>query len=162
MVNLLPVPESMAKALSQPLVFLPHKMMAPPPVDGVGTELYSIIHDQLKARVDFGCRPCNKLLALMNQMGADICRVRFKELLAKLRENAKGKVGFRERLRLVPRVIRTGIIFHINPFDPLPGMLRLAIRRAKKKELAKSAKPVADSRADTGGDNQTPQVLSKE
>jgi hypothetical protein len=71
----------------------------------------------------------------MNELGPQGCKDNRDKLLKLMRKNQK-KYGWSEFVTAGVKSLTTGMIFKVNPADPLPGLLDLAISRAEKSNAA--------------------------
>lgn len=77
---------------------------------------------------------CRSLRKRMNKLKPSGCQEKFDELVAELRTNSI-RYTLREKFAAATKAVSTGLVFRgfINPIDPMPGLLREAIRRAEAK-----------------------------
>lgn len=104
------------------------KPVSTQPVYGPGTELKRLLHD-----LGFSMREscgCNDRALRMNAWGIAGCRERRAEIEGWLRE-AAADVSIREKLTAGIY----GILQGINPLDPFPQLVDLAIERAERNEM---------------------------
>jgi hypothetical protein len=107
----------------------------PPPLNyGPGTELKKLLAD-LGLNEQGGCG-CAVRANQMDNWGVDGCREHREEILGWLREQQE-KVGWATKLKAGALAVKTGLAFSLNPFDPAPGLLDEAIRRADLSEYEK-------------------------
>ena len=101
--------------------------------DGPGSQLWKIFSSLgIKHKADCSCL----LLAdIMNDLGPSGCREQREQLLKLMKKNKK-KYGWSEFVTAGVKSLTTGMIFKVNPADPLPGLLDLAISRAEKSNAA--------------------------
>jgi len=96
---------------------------------GPGSQLWHIF-----GRLGIEHRPdcsCLLLADIMNDLGPQGCRERRDDLLRLMRKNQK-KYGWHTFLKAGVKALTTGMVFKVNPTDPLPGLLDLAIRKAEE------------------------------
>jgi hypothetical protein len=94
----------------------------------VGEELATILHS-IGLRAKEGCG-CPELRREMNDLGPDGCRREFDRLVSTLREKYQATT-WTERILAAGLAVLTGIAFKLNISDPIPDVLREAIRRAE-------------------------------
>jgi len=94
------------------------------PAHGPGTELTKLFRE-LGIKPKSGCN-CKALAAWMDRIGVAGCR-KARDTLARLREKA-GQFTWTEKVTAAFRAVSAGII--VNPADPFPGLIDLAIERA--------------------------------
>lgn len=103
---------------------------------GVGEAFFEITESLgIKTPIDCLCRHVRNR---MNSLGPDGCRRERPQLLVSLRENAK-RIRLSQKLRAIPLSIWTGLVWKVNPLDPLPGMFDEAVRMAEKKAAEKES-----------------------
>lgn len=113
----------------------PDKPIIPwPPGKGVGTELYKINVD-LGIRQVPGCG-CIQLQNHMDLIGPDGCEEHFDKLVAEMKAKSPGW-GWKY-VGIVYNALTSGLYKEVSPMDPIPGLLRLAISRARDKAAAES------------------------
>lgn len=101
---------------------------APPRNTGPGTHL-KLIFQSLGINPD-GCGGCPVTIQKMNA-GTDWCNDHFDELVAEIKERAKAR-GWLTHAKAAAKAIPTGLAFKVNWKDPIPGLVREAIKRAKE------------------------------
>jgi hypothetical protein len=94
---------------------------------GPGTELQKLL---ASLGLTAGGCACEDRARQMDAWGPAGCREREAEIVAWLREE-QAKHGWGETLRAAARAVADGLAFRLNPLDPLPGLVREAIRRAE-------------------------------
>lgn len=113
----------------------PDKPIIPwPPGKGVGTELYKINID-LGIRQVPGCG-CIQLQNHMDLIGPDGCEEHFDKLVAEMKAKSPGW-GWKY-VGIVYNALTSGLYKEVSPMDPIPGLLRLAIDRARGKAAAEN------------------------
>lgn len=118
------------RALLDRIDLVARKILPPPEWDGgPGTELEAIFRT-LRIQPKWGCG-CGSVARLMDNFGVEGCRQNRDYIIAKIREK-QGRFGRWEKVRAALLAIATGLVFRINPFDPFPGIVDLAIRRAER------------------------------
>ncbi len=103
--------------------------------EGIGTELSNVLKKLFNISAE-GCGGCQDMIRQMNCWGEDGCRENRETILARLREKISG-VGWMTAIALGFTAIRRGGIkdaSSINPLDPAPGILDLAIKNFKDKQ----------------------------
>lgn len=108
-----------------------HQIHAWPPGKGPGTELKHIM-------ASIGVNPtptcgCNSKAMQMDMWGVDECEKQFDTIVEWLRKGAPNW-GWAERMRIAANAGLTGLAFKVNWVDPFPGIVRLAIDRARARE----------------------------
>jgi hypothetical protein len=118
---------------------VPKKATAP--TSGPGTELKALL-GELGFSARSGCG-CDDKARQMDAWGVAGCQARRTEILDWLRaEQAKRK--WSERWAAAVNAVRTGLALRLNPIDPAPGLLDIAIERAelpRASEVATAATP---------------------
>lgn len=113
------------------------KLAAEMPPPGPGTQLKAIL-------AELGIKPegcgCNELAYQMDVWGVDGTRLNAERILTQLRAEWT-KRGWLEAGSVAAKAIAAGLAFRVNPFDPAPGLLNEAIRRAEEKERGQPAAP---------------------
>lgn len=99
------------------------------PAGGPGTELTEILRT-LGIVAPPGC-DCKKNAEWMDSLGSEGCLRVFDEVIKKLKEGQK-RWGWAAHLAAGALAMKTGLAFHISWLDPLPDIVREAIRRAAK------------------------------
>ena len=102
-----------------------------PPGYGPGTE-FAKVTAELGITAPENCS-CKALMVQMDMWGVSGCRQRKDEIVQKIKANA-GKWGWSDKLANYPRAawnsLVTGLALKINPLDPIPGLVEVAIQRA--------------------------------
>jgi hypothetical protein len=129
----LPVPALQAHAAPQrPEVAAAMQAPMPPaPTAGPGTELMELLKS-LGIQESPGCA-CNAKARQMNAWGVAGCKERRDEIVQWLRDGQQ-LFGWKEKLTAAANAARTGLAFHLNWLDPIPGMFEEALRRAEGKQ----------------------------
>jgi hypothetical protein len=99
---------------------------------GPGTELHKIF-DSLGIVPRKSC-DCAAMTARMNGWGPDGCEANMAEIKLHLSKAYAGQ-PLVERLRVKTAAVTSGLAFEINWLDPIPSLVRLAIERAREKQL---------------------------
>lgn len=97
-----------------------------PPENGVGTRFYELA-------AEIGLKPCWRckfLMETMNRLGIAGCEKQFDWLVSELKTNAES-ISKTDYLLAVIGSIFTGLAWKVDRSDPIPGMLREAIRRQR-------------------------------
>lgn len=111
----------------------PHRLQAPAPADGPGSELERLIVEHRLTRA--GCDNCQGLKLQMNRWGLSGCRGRREQILARLRK-AYRELTPAEAAGAALAALWSGLAFKLNPLDPAPGLLDEALKRWEKKARA--------------------------
>lgn len=98
---------------------------------GVGSQLWSIF-SRLGIEHKPDC-PCLLLADVMNTLGIEGCEENKDKILKLLRKNQK-RYGWYDYIKAGAKSVILGWVFKINPRDPLPGLLDMAITLAKEQE----------------------------
>lgn len=93
----------------------------------VGTHLEKLI-SQIGIQPNAACS-CVSLKSRMNAWEIQGCRDNREAILLELRANA-AQYGWLGKITAARKAVETGIAWHVNWLDPLPGLLDLAIERA--------------------------------
>lgn len=93
---------------------------------GPGTELTKLLKELGISPKDCAC---DERAKAMNLLGVDGCRREFDTIVDWLRTE-QFHASWRTWARAAGVAILTGLAFQLDPFDPAPGLLREAIRRA--------------------------------
>lgn len=106
---------------------------------GPGTELKRMLESYgVETREDCGCRG---LQLQMDELGVEGCRTNFDAIADQIRKNGEkwewlqkqdGKWNMRSKLKVGFAALMDGTAIKINPLDPAPGLLSVAIDRAEK------------------------------
>jgi hypothetical protein len=99
-------------------------------IQGPGTELKNILAEIGLSQSE-GC-PCKSREKKMNRWGLEKCKEKRGEIEQWLREDST-KVGWGTKMKASLRAVATGIAFKVNPIDPAPGLLDLALSRWQEK-----------------------------
>lgn len=102
---------------------------SPPQAKGPGDHLFDVLQS-LGVSAKSGCG-CGGLKKEMNRYGVDGCRERRTDILTVLKKKTS-KYGLAEWTKAAMLAVTTGLVFRINPLDPLPGLFDEAIRRASE------------------------------
>jgi len=100
---------------------------------GPGTELKLLLMD-MGITEPPKC-DCNTKAKVMDNWGVAGCELRFPTIVQWLKEG-QGRWGWTAKFGAGIKAITSGIAFHVNPLDPIPGLVRLAIERSKEKQRA--------------------------
>lgn len=104
---------------------------APIPQEGPGTELKELLTSLGLTEAASGCMGgCGGFAAQMNLWGVQGCRENRDAIIRRLNDESK-KVGWLDKLKAAKEAGKQFLFF--NPFDPAPGLLDEAIRRAESK-----------------------------
>jgi phage/plasmid primase-like uncharacterized protein len=95
---------------------------------GPGTELAAVFK-QLGIKPKAGCG-CKELAREMNALGVDGCRRECDSLAAKLRSRA-ALFEWQEKVTAAVKAATSGLATRLNWRDPFPGLVDLAIERAR-------------------------------
>jgi hypothetical protein len=98
---------------------------------GPGTE-FETLASTLGYAERQGCA-CASLRRKMDRLGVPGCVAQREELLIELRKHA-AQFGWLEAARAAKNALLSGLAFQLDPFDPLPGLLEEAIRRAETRK----------------------------
>ena len=106
-----------------------------------GTELLNLTAE-LGIRHPKRC-DCKRLARWMDRIGVNGCLVHFQHIVGRVRDNA-AIWGWKDKLfntaTAAWKAVLSGLVLQIDPRDPIPGLVEIAIRRAEKK--AKEPQPV--------------------
>lgn len=97
---------------------------------GPGTELAALLAS-IGIKELPGCG-CKKKMAQMDRWGVNGCKERFEEIVGWMRDGYD-KAGLLAKVRAAAFAAATGLAFKLEPGNPLPGLIREAIRRAQEK-----------------------------
>jgi hypothetical protein len=130
-----PRPSGVAMTHRPPAPTTPHV-----PETGPGTALKEFFA-MVGIAPETGCA-CQSLANRMNALGVDGCRREAANIVADIRERAKA-YPTETWLKAAALAVANGVI--LNPLNPFPGVLALAIRNAEKKltQINKTDTPVA-------------------
>ena len=113
----------------------PPQPIVPWPIeDGPGTELKVMLKD-----LGFFDKPgcgCNQRAQQMNQLGIEGCEKNVDMIAQWLRDGAKAwgwETGMGTLVKAAGKAVLSGLVFHLNPLDPFPGLVKESIRRARAK-----------------------------
>jgi glycosyltransferase involved in cell wall biosynthesis len=95
---------------------------------GPGTELKKILAD-LGIMEKPDC-PCRKRANDMDILGVQGCKDNREMIVGWLREG-ESRWGWKDKLAAAAKAVQSGLAFKLNPFDPFPGLVDEAIRRAE-------------------------------
>lgn len=112
-----------------------------PPSEGPGTE-FKLIMEKLGIEAGEGC-DCKARQSEMNMAGTKGCRERFDYFVAILKDGSP-RWGWKDRLAVKTKAVVTGLFLELDSWDtkePIPPLLRLAIKRAEAKERAAKQEP---------------------
>jgi hypothetical protein len=104
---------------------------------GPGFELHQIF-GSLGVEMQAGCS-CRKRIKQMNAWGAAGCREHFQEIVDGLKKD-QDKYSWGTKFRAAMGTVKTGLVFRINPLDPLPSLVEEAIRRTEADDAAWAAR----------------------
>lgn len=93
----------------------------------VGTEL-KLLFQSIGIHPRYDCS-CFALIARMNRIGVDGCRVEFEDLVLQLEDNAK-RYNWKRRVSAANKALASGLAFRVNWLNPIPSFLDIAIERA--------------------------------
>lgn len=97
--------------------------------NGPGRQLEELFAELgIPAQAGCGCR---LFARRMDAWGVDGCHCHFEEIVDRLRQTAR-RYSRREHWFAASRAARSGLLFSLNPWDPFPGLVREAIRRAEE------------------------------
>jgi hypothetical protein len=98
----------------------------------VGTNLKKLI-DSLGVEGSPGCN-CESLRLEMDRLGIAGCLRERARLIAALRESAES-VSWLSKLKAAGPAVWSGLVFKVNPADPIPGLFDEAVRMANDQKL---------------------------
>lgn len=124
----LPFPSWSFAAVSPPLNPPPQRRLPPPQRPGL--ELKQLF-ESLGVTLP-NCFSCGQAGKRMDQLGVEGCRRERDALIADIKSRAKD-VPMTTWLTAAANAVTTGLIFAINPLDPIPGLFDEALRRAEEK-----------------------------
>jgi hypothetical protein len=96
---------------------------------GAGSQLWRLLSD-LGVEHKEDC-PCVLLAYIMNLLGPDGCEEQRAKILSVLKKNKK-KYGWNDHIRAALSVVCQGLVFQLNPLDPLSSLFDLAVQRTVK------------------------------
>lgn len=103
---------------------------------GPGTELQSLLLSiGIDKKSDCGC---NAQMAKMNYWGVEGCTKHFNEIVGFLKDGIV-HFGWADRMKAAALATIKGLAFKLNPLDPIPSLVKEAIKRAKEKEPTSDA-----------------------
>lgn len=102
--------------------------------DGPGTEL-SVMLAAIGITPPPGCA-CKERMKQMNGWGVLGCNEHFNEIIGWMRDG-QNQWGWWEKIKAASMAVTSGLAFTLNMFDPFPGLVTEAIRRADEKEIEK-------------------------
>lgn len=122
-----------------------------PPGHGPGTN-FKRLAEMLELPIRTTCGACAQLQADMDTVGWEGCEKKFDAIVDEIRNRAAtmgiksaidifkaaegpGQLTLSEKRRLAIKTIKSGLAFKINPLDPWPGLVRLAINDAKAESM---------------------------
>jgi len=110
------------------------------PATGPGRELEEIFEQmEIAYRESCGCAAYARQMDLWGVAG---CTEHFDEIVERLRTNA-AKYSLWEQFKAAGRALQSGLVFHLNPLDPFPGLVNEAIRRAELLEVEQRPPDIA-------------------
>lgn len=132
-----------------------HERFIWPPGFGPGTN-FGATAEMFEVKASPTCR-CQDLQEDMDIWGWEGCEQRFDAIVKEIktyapqwgftritdifkRAETEGELTFSQKLRGMVRSLRSGNAFKINPMDPFPGLVRLAIEDAKRDSLQRDRK----------------------
>ena len=99
--------------------------------NGVGSHLWRLF-SSLGVQHKPDCS-CLLLADIMNGLGPQGCREHREDLLRLMRKNQK-KYGWHDYLKAGVNATLSGLAFKLNPLNPLPDLLDMAINLAEESE----------------------------
>lgn len=105
--------------------------LPPLPPGGPGKEQKAILVSLGIPHPD-GCT-CNHRAQQMDRWGSAGCKEHFREIVGWLREAREQYAANVDWGEAIVKAIRSGLAFRLNPFNPEPGIVKEAIRRAAAK-----------------------------
>jgi hypothetical protein len=101
----------------------------PVPGFGPGTELQSMLHDELGI-VEDGCKLCKHIAKRMDFLGVEGVRQRRVEFAERLRK-AAAKKGWATKLTAAAGSLKSGLALRLKPWDLYGSLVDEACRRAQ-------------------------------
>ena len=98
---------------------------------GPGSQLWNLF-SRLGIQHHEDCS-CILLAEVMNVIGPDECEAKQDQILKLMKKNQK-KYGWDTYLKAGVKMVALGWIFKIDPSNPLPGLLKIAIDKARAEE----------------------------
>lgn len=89
-----------------------------------GTEFKKLV---ASLGITYMCDACRATMDWMNELGVDGCRNHFGEIVTQIENNARNYSWARKITVAGAGVLRR---MKVNPFNPIPGLVEEAIRRA--------------------------------
>lgn len=116
------------------------------PAGGPGTELF-LIFQELKIKPPPRCK-CRWIRKWMDRLGPQGCRDNKDQIVVAIHRN-EARWKLKDKIANVTRAavmsILTGLVLKIDPTDPIPGFVDLAILRAERSVLQRNAQnPIID------------------
>jgi hypothetical protein len=109
------------------------KTVAEQPIGfGPGTELAALL-ESIGIKELPGCG-CKKKMRQMDRWGVDGCKQHFDEIVTWMRDGYE-KAGLIAKVRSAAFAAAIGLAFKLEPGNPLPGLVKEAIRRAEQNLL---------------------------
>lgn len=107
----------------------------PKTTSGPGTELKALLTSLgFKAP----CGSCSDKAAVMDAWGVKGCRENLHILVDWLKRE-QVKLGWLQTIKAGTKALTNGLVFALNPIDPVPGLIEEAIRRAEAKSPPSSS-----------------------
>lgn len=101
------------------------------PGKGPGTELTNMLKE-IGISDKPGC-DCKAKAMEMDRLGCVGCESQFDRIVAQIKAG-QTRWGWAEKTKAAALSVKTGLAWKLNPMDPIPGLVKEAIRRAKEKE----------------------------
>lgn len=95
---------------------------------GPGTELHRIF-DELGVEMQVGCA-CRQRIKQMDAWGPAGCREHFSEIVEELQKD-RDKYSWGTQMKAAFKSISSGLALRISPANPIPGLVKEAIKRAE-------------------------------
>jgi hypothetical protein len=102
-----------------------------PPGKGPGTELTNMLKEIGVAEKP-GC-DCKAKAEEMDKLGCDGCEQQFERIVKQIKAG-QDRWSWSEKIKAAALSVKTGLAWKLNPTDPIPGLVKEAIRRAREKE----------------------------
>lgn len=103
---------------------------------GPGTEL-SKLFAMIGIKPTASCG-CNNMINQMNVWGVEGCEKHFDQIVSHLNE-AQHQYRWTDKLRAATATVWSGLAFKIDPLNPFPSLVRIAIENAKASRITQQS-----------------------